>query len=410
MSTCKITKSFVDKLTLPEKGQVFYRDSELKGFAVRVTTGGSKAFILEKRINRKLKRITLGRYPEITVEMARKEALKYLGEIATGIDPIAKRQQAQAEQTTLWQVWQDYRRVKSYLKDKTYVQYEMYLNGELKDWKNKRLVDITKDMVSVRHGKLLKSHSPSYANTAMRILSAIYKFAKEHYEDNNGLSLFPHNPVERLGQMKAWAKEPRRQNIIKPTQLISWYKALQEMKFNAEAESHHVGADYILFLLLTGLRKNEGATLLWDNVDLEEGTIHIPDTKNKEPLTLPLSDVLIGILNYRQRFKINNYVFSSRKSAYFAYPEKALKHLCEKSGVKFTFHDLRRTFITVAESLDISSYAIKRLVNHKSGNDVTEGYIIANHDRLRSPMQRITDFFKEHCHIEVEDINANSDK
>ena len=53
MSTSKITKSFVDKLALPESGQVFYRDSELKGFAVRVTAGGSKAFILEKRINKK---------------------------------------------------------------------------------------------------------------------------------------------------------------------------------------------------------------------------------------------------------------------------------------------------------------------------------------------------------------------
>jgi len=403
MSTCKITKSFVDKLTLPESGQVFYRDSELKGFAVRVTTGGSKAFVLEKRINRKLKRITLGRYPEITVEMARKEALKYLGEIATGIDPIAKRQQAQAEQMTLWQVWQDYRRVKSYLKDKTYVQYEMYLNGELKDWKDKRLVDISKDMVATRHGKLLQSHSPSYANTAMRVLSAIYKFAKDQYEDNSGLSLFPHNPVERLSQLKAWAKEPRRQTVIKPKQFEPWYKALQEMKFNTGASSHHVTADYLLFLLLTGLRKNEAATLTWENVDLDEGTIYIPDTKNKEPLTLPLSDVLIAILNYRLRFKTNDYVFSSRKTQYLAHPDKALKHLTETSGIKFTFHDLRRTFITVAESLDISSYAIKRLVNHKNGSDVTEGYIIANHDRLRAPMQRITDFFKEHCKIDIND-------
>jgi integrase len=403
MSTCKITKSFVDKLVLPEKGQVFYRDSELKGFAVRVTQGGSKAFVLEKRINRKLKRITLGRYPEITVEMARKEALKYLGEIATGIDPIAKRQQATAEQMTLWQVWQDYRRIKSYLKDKTYVQYEMYLNGELKDWKNKRLVDITKDMISTRHGKLLKSFSPSYANTAMRILSAIYRFAKDQYEDNNGLSLFPHNPVERLGKIKAWAKEPRRQTVIKPKQFAPWYKELQEMKFNTGTESHHVTADYLLFVLLTGLRKNEAATLTWENVDLEEGTIYIPDTKNKEPLTLPLSDLLIAILNYRLRFKTNDYVFSSRKTKYLAHPDGALKYLTETSGIKFTFHDLRRTFITVAESLDISSYAIKRLVNHKNGNDVTEGYIINNHDRLRVPMQRITDFFKENCKIELDD-------
>ena len=95
-------------------------------------------------------------------------------------------------------------------------------------------------------------------------------------------------------------------------------------------------------------------------------------------------------------------MFSSRKTQYFAYPEKALKHLTESSGIKFTFHDLRRTFITVAESLDISSYAIKRLVNHKNGNDVTQGYIIANHDRLRAPMQRITDFFKESCNIEMD--------
>jgi integrase len=335
--------------------------------------------------------------------MARKEALKYLGEIATGIDPIAKRQQAEAEQMTLWQVWQDYRKIKSYLKDKTYVQYEMYLNGELKDWKNKRLVDISKDMISTRHGKLLKSHSPSYANTAMRVLSAIYRFAKDQYEDNRGLSLFPHNPVERLGQVKAWAKEPRRQTIIKPKQLAKWYEALQEMKFNTGADSHHVASDYMLFLLLTGLRKNEAATLTWNNVDLEEGTIYIPITKNKEPLTLPLSDVLIAILNYRLRFKINDYVFSSRKSQYLAYPEKALKHLSQTSEVKFTFHDLRRTFITVAESLDISAYAIKRLVNHKNGSDVTEGYIIANHDRLRAPMQRITDFFKEACKYKEDD-------
>lgn len=80
-----------------------------------------------------------------------------------------------------------------------------------------------------------------------------------------------------------------------------------------------------------------------------------------------------------------------------------MKYLTETSGIKFTFHDLRRTFITVAESLDISAYAIKRLVNHKNGNDVTEGYIIANHDRLRTPMQRITDFFKENCKIELDD-------
>ena len=58
----------------------------------------------------------------------------------------------------------------------------------------------------------------------------------------------------------------------------------------------------------------------------------------------------------------------------------------------FTLHDLRRTFITIAESLDIPGYALKRLMNHKDPNDVTAGYIVSDVERLRGPMQRITEF------------------
>lgn len=69
-----------------------------------------------------------------------------------------------------------------------------------------------------------------------------------------------------------------------------------------------------------------------------------------------------------------------------------MAHVTKASGIAFTVHDLRRTFITIAESLDISAYALKRLLNHKMTNDVTAGYIIADVERLRKPMQQITDF------------------
>ena len=42
--------------------------------------------------------------------------------------------------------------------------------------------------------------------------------------------------------------------------------------------------------------------------------------------------------------------------------------------------------------MDISVYALKRLLNHKMTNDVTAGYIITDVDRLRVPMQKITDY------------------
>lgn len=56
-------------------------------------------------------------------------------------------------------------------------------------------------------------------------------------------------------------------------------------------------------------------------------------------------------------------------------------------------HDLRRTFITTAERLDIAAYALKRLVNHKSGNDVKSGYVVMDTEWLREPMERIAGCF-----------------
>ena len=88
------------------------------------------------------------------------------------------------------------------------------------------------------------------------------------------------------------------------------------------------------------------------------------------------------------------FVFTGRGvKGYMDDPNKQMKLVIEGSGVVFTPHDLRRTFITVAESLDISAYVLKRLANHKMTNDVTAGYIIGDAERLREPMQRLTDHF-----------------
>ena len=72
-------------------------------------------------------------------------------------------------------------------------------------------------------------------------------------------------------------------------------------------------------------------------------------------------------------------------------PKKQVAKITEDSGVQFCLHDLRRLFITTAESLDIPAISIKLLVNHSTGGDVTAGYVMADVERLRSPMQKITD-------------------
>jgi integrase len=78
-------------------------------------------------------------------------------------------------------------------------------------------------------------------------------------------------------------------------------------------------------------------------------------------------------------------------------PKKWVYKVTKASGIKFGLHDLRRTFTTIAESFDLSMYTLKRLLNHREGRDVTAGYIVLDVERLRRPMERISDCLLSVC-------------
>lgn len=388
----KINKSNVEALPIPlvkeagKTAQKRYYDDNIKGFGVRVTSGGTRAFFVEKSIKNKLCRITLGRYPELTAEMAKNEAKKLLGQIAMGIDPIAEKRTAQMREVTLNEVFNDYIQVRKSLKKTTITNYKQILSKAFTNWGNKPLVSITKDKIAKHHEKLGDAHGEAYANLAMRVLRALFNFAAGQYEDSQGKSLITENPVKRLSQTRAWYRIERRQTFIKSHELAPWYEALKQLK-NTTLQ------DYLLLILFTGLRRQEAATLKWDQIDLKAKTLTVLDTKNHEPHTLPLSNFLLELLQTRKENRTNEYVFSGTGVAgHIIEPRKQMAKVTQLSDIHFTVHDLRRTFITIAESLDIPAYALKRLLNHKMNNDVTAGYIVADVERLRKPMQLITDY------------------
>lgn len=394
----KITKSVVDKLPIPQSiiknktVQKRYYDEIMKGFGVRVTSGGTRAFFIEKLVNRKLRRITIGRYPELTVEQARRQAQKLLGQIATGIDPIAQRKEEKTKSITLQEVFEAYLVARSELKPLTVMNYHSVMNCVLPDWRNKPLLEITKDMIAKRHREYGEK-SKSRANCSMRFLRALFNFAAGAYEDYQGRSYILENPVKRLSHTRSWYRVDRKQTVIKPHQLPGWYQAVMEVKDERKTGKSSMLRDYFLLLLFTGLRREEAIQLTWDRVDFKDKTITITDTKNHCIHVLPLSDYLFDLLKARKLASDPNdkFVFPGNgKTGYNVEPRKVMKKIIESSGVVFTLHDLRRTFITVAESLDISAYALKRLLNHKMKTDVTAGYIIMDVERLRKPMQQIT--------------------
>jgi integrase len=382
----KLTKLLVDKATCPaNKDQFFYRDRELKGFALRVTAKGIKSFIVETTIGNKIRRMTIGRYGKVTAEDARKEAKKILGKIAAGGDPVAEKKQAGAKSVTLKEVFEEYLKVRKNLKETTKLDYRRVMNEAFSNWQTKPLLDITKDLVARRHSKLGET-SHARANLAMRVLRALFNFAMTQYEDTQGRSLITDNPVKRLSQSRAWYRVERRQGFIKPHELAPWYDAVRKLE-------NEILRDYLLLLICSGLRRTEAATLKFEQIDFTQKTFTINNTKNHESHTLPLSDFLYDLFLNRKKNATTEYVFpSTGAGGYIVEPRKQMEKVIRHSGVQFIIHDLRRTFITIAEGLDISAYAVKRLANHKMKQDITSGYSITDVERLRKPMQQITDY------------------
>jgi integrase len=394
-----ITNNFISRLKISDISNAAkewrHYDDNIKGFGVRITKGGVKAYFVEKRIDRKSHRITLGRYPYLSVDAARHKANEFLSKIANGINPIIEKEESAVQSSrniTLQIAFNDYIHARKNLKSSTISVYTRTMRLYFGDWKDKPLVSITKELVAKRHAKIGES-SKSCANLSMQLLRAIFTFASGQYDDSNERSFFADNPTKIISHARSWFDIKQRTSIIKQCELPRWYSAVQELSISNKG---FIVRDCLLLILFTGLRKEEAAQLKWKNVSFSNRTLTITETKNKLQHMLPLSDYIFDLLQARYNNASttfnSEYVFlGSGASGHLVEPRKQIAKVAKTSDISFTLHDLRRTFITIAESLDISMYTLKKLLNHKSSSDITAGYIIVDVERLRKPMQMITD-------------------
>lgn len=298
---------------------------------------------------------------------------------------MAKRKSAETAAVTLDQAFQEFLNTRT-LKDRTIKDYKRSMEVAFQDWKSRRVIDITRDSVAKRHAKLGKDQGAAQGNQHMRFLRSLLNFVAGYYEDAEGGPLIKFNPVQRLSQTRAWFRVDRRRTIIKTSDLPAWFKAVQAVK-------NKTVRDYLIFTLFTGSRKQEGLTLETEQVDLINKSYTVLDPKNRQPLTVPLPKYLHGILKKRiEKQGKTKYVFpGDGEAGHFVEPKRQIAKIVKDSKVKFTLHDLRRVFITQADALDLSVFAIKRLINHSIGGDVTSGYVVTDVERLREPMQKIED-------------------
>lgn len=420
METFKFTKSKIESLPPAEKGQVEYGDTVVNGLRVRVGTSGVKSFCISRKRSGKFIRATLGRFPDLSVDNARAKALELLGGVATtGQNPNVMKRVNEKASVTLCDALDTYIQNRGHrLKPTTEKQYRAILQNYSGDWMNQSLATISRDRVEHRHKAVtdgsvwfgadkvtlragVGSGSKAQADLWARALRAVYRFAHDHYRDEEGKTLLPDPPTLVLSTKRQWHGTIRKTERIRTHDFARWLDAVSVVRDTAEQGRDDVAAavcDAVEMSMFTGLRKSEIFELTWDRVNIGGRYFWIDTTKNGDPLELPITETLLNLFRRRLKMKSGNeaLVFPGAKGII-----KEYRHVIERISaatvpdpnpdmfqpIPFKWHDARRTFGTVAELVGVGSYILKRLMNHRTmrSADVTQGYLHFGADELLEP-------------------------
>lgn len=406
----RLTKKQVEAFIEPGE----YRDNQLIGFLVRVSVAHGvvrRTYRVRVKPKNGIRAITytIGEHGVFTAEQARDKARDLIKMIKDGHNPTKERaaeveRQEQAIRheklvrdftlrTALdgyleYKALGDGRKQKGRLAKSTAALYIHLIHKNLGDWLDKPMVEIDRDMVLSRY-RLVCDSSKSNANNTFRVLSAIFNW---YIKKDEGTTLVT-NPVTRLAALGQWVKIEPRNKRIRDSELCAWWVAVGDLK-----NPDHV--DYLKVLLLTGLRKNELATMLWADVDFKERSWTVRDTKNRRDHSLPFTNYVGSILKRRRDNSSQRdvYVFPGRLPDSHLVSAARSQKLIEKAGIKFSPHMLRATFSTIAGK-DLSWYLLKRFMNHHNSQDVTQHHYIDLKDveQLRAPLQSIEDYVLKLC-------------
>lgn len=419
----KLTKTFIDKVQPPASGYEVHWDDSVKGYGLRVSSQGKRVFIVMGRALGKSIQFTVGPYGVLTEDTARKKAQKLLQDMREGIDPRDSKRADEAMKVTLQQVCDAYVERPGKLKESSKAEMKRHVEKVFTAWKDKPIVAITEDAVRKRHREMVekgldgKRGAPASANASMVTLRILLNYASRQYRRADGTPLVQRNPVEVLKDH--WAPlGSRTERYIDRRKIGEVWNALQAARENPKNRDALAGIDLTIFALLTGCRRDEGATLLWSNVNIDDEDPsncwwHLDDRKRGDPIWLPLSSQAVALLKLR-RAVVDEAIAEGKETSPFVFPSwsKAghirdarapMETISGIVGKHLSLHDLRRTFTNVAmrECL-IEKFRCDLLTGHKPAQeDITaRNYLdLARLDWLTPEVQKVADWIEQQAAV-----------
>lgn len=403
----KLTKSYIDRVKLPEKEYVIHWDDAVPGYGLRVTPGGKRVFMAMGRVKGKLVQFTIGNYGIFTEDQARKKAQRVLQQMREGVDPRDVQKEDEAAKVTLRQVADAYFTERpGMLRESTRVEKDRHIETVWAAFKHKPIVSITEADVRKRYTEMAtkglrgRGPAPGQAQIATVTLSVLINFAMRRYKRSDGTPLLTHNPVAALKADLPGFK-PRTRDIDEKHIGAVWNLLAQMRAYPKNADAA-AGIDLVRFLLLTGCRRSEGASLEWVNVNLDEAWFHLPNPKNDNPVWIPLSAQAVALLRARQPkpgdADASPYVFPTRaKGGHVTDTRAPLEKIAKLIGQPISAHDLRRTYVSLGvATLGIDLHRLELLTNHVPQGVTAKHYLRTSRLQYLLPeTQRISDWIEE---------------
>jgi len=401
------------------EGRVEYQAKDFPALHLRISPTSASWYVRKRVPGGQWVRVLLGKVDDMSVDVARKAALKAVGKLVDGQDLAAEKRARKAEDErvglTLGQGLAIYLAERDKLRPATKTTYERDLRTTFGDYWDRPLVELTPEKVRDRHRdrktrdiraqakvesalsrKRIKA-SPARADGAVRALRAVVNYLRAE----RGLDL--PDVAKRITATKGWGNVARRKRALVGDALPEFVAAVRALPDDLPPDLTGTQRDLTLFLLCTALRWSSAARLEWSEVNFKAKSITVPADRMKGKLehSLPLAPQTLAMLKQRQKeARSDRFVFPGlgrEVAGKLVYEpigrlsKRFLDKVVDGEGARITWspHDLRRTALSLLEAMDVSAYALKAIAAHSQLADVTAGYLTDDVERLRGPIERL---------------------
>lgn len=355
MPTVNLTSRWVESLKPSNNAQIDYFDERLTGFGLRLSPRGRKTWFCMYRHSGRLRRLSLGTYPALTLADARDQAKSELAAAAKGNDPAAQKK-AERLAETFGELATEYLEKYAKPNKRSWQEDERLINKELlPKWKLVKAKNIKRRDVIRLLDEIQKRGAPIQANRVLALVRKMFNWAI-------GRDLLNTNPCY---QIKALAKENRRDRVLSEEEIQIFWSKLDECDMTDAMKIA------LKLQLVTAQRKIEIVSAKWEEVDLRLKWWTIPSEKSKNSLShrVPLSELAIELLNeLKQLTGVSDYLFPSPRGNY-PIKETSVDHAIRNNRKifnlnHFTPHDLRRTAASQMTSTGIPRLVVSKILNH----------------------------------------------